>query len=83
VQLDWVAKLEHGAFCTAQALGYFRAEGLDVPLLQGGPNSYSLAKVTTKQAQLGHADSTNVLLTIYHVAELLAGIRHEIAFSSA
>lgn len=71
VQLDWVAEPEHGAFYTAQALGYFRAEGLDVTLLQGGPNSYSLTKVATNQAQLGQADSTNVLLAIYHGAPLL------------
>ncbi|KAB2648627.1 MAG: hypothetical protein DVB35_03875, partial [Verrucomicrobia bacterium] len=28
VQLDWVAEPEHGAFYTAEALGYYKAEGL-------------------------------------------------------
>src|SRR5476651_2003802 len=62
VQLDWVAEPEHGSFYTAEALGYFRDEGLDVTLLQGGPNAYSLNKVATNQAQIGQSDSTNVLL---------------------
>jgi NitT/TauT family transport system substrate-binding protein len=71
VQLDWVAEPEHGAFYTAEAMGYFRDEGLDVTLLQGGPNAYSLNKVATNQAQLGQSDSTNVLLAIQAGAPLL------------
>lgn len=71
VQLDWVAESEHGAFYTAEAMGYFRDEGLDVTLLQGGPNSYSLSKVATNQAQIGQADSTNVLLAIQAGAPLV------------
>jgi NitT/TauT family transport system substrate-binding protein len=71
VQLDWVAEPEHGAFYTAEALGYFRSEGLDVTLLQGGPNTYALQKVATNQAQLAQADSTSVLLAIQAGAPLL------------
>ena len=71
VQLDWVAEPEHGAFYTAQALGYFRDEGLDVTLLQGGPNAYALAKVGTNQAQIGQSDSTNTMLAIQAGAPLL------------
>lgn len=71
VQLDWVAEPEHGAFYTAEALGYFREEGLDVALLQGGPNTYVQAKVATNQAQLGQDDSTNALLAIQSGAPLL------------
>jgi NitT/TauT family transport system substrate-binding protein len=71
VQLDWVAEPEHGAFYTAEAMGYFRDEGLDVTLVQGGPNAYSLTKVATGQAQLGQADSTTVLLAIQSGAPLL------------
>ncbi len=71
VQLDWVAEPEHGSFYTAEALGYFRDENLDVTLLQGGPNAYSLNKVATNQAQLGQSDSTNVLLAIQSGAPLL------------
>jgi NitT/TauT family transport system substrate-binding protein len=71
VQLDWVAEPEHGSFYTAEALGYFHDEGLDVTLLQGGPNAYSLNKVATNQAQIGQSDSTNVLLAIQAGAPLL------------
>lgn len=71
VQLDWVAEPEHGAFYTAEAMGYFVEVGLDVTLVQGGPNSFSLNKVATGQAQLGQADSTNVLLAIESGAPLI------------
>ncbi len=71
VQLDWVAEPEHGAFYEAEALGYFKAEGLDVTLLQGGPNTYVQQKVATNQVQLGQADSTTVLLAIQAGAPLL------------
>ena len=71
VQLDWVAEPEHGAFYTAEALGYFRDEGLDVTLLQGGPNVYVQAKVATNQVQLGQADSTNAMLAIQAGAPLV------------
>jgi NitT/TauT family transport system substrate-binding protein len=64
VQLDWVAEPEHGAFYTAQALGYYKDEGLDVTLLQGGPNSYVQTKVATNQVQIGQDDSGNVLSSI-------------------
>jgi NitT/TauT family transport system substrate-binding protein len=71
VQLDWVAEPEHGAFYTAEAMGYFRDEGLDVTLLQGGPNAYALEKVGTNQAQIGQNDSTNTILAIQNGAPLL------------
>ncbi|HVW20103.1 MAG TPA: ABC transporter substrate-binding protein [Opitutaceae bacterium] len=71
VQLDWVAEPEHGAFYTAEALGYFKQEGLDVTLLQGGPNTYVQAKVATGQVQLGQDDSTNSLLAIQAGAPLV------------
>lgn len=71
VQLDWVAEPEHGALYTAEALGYFHEAGLDVTLVQGGPNSFSLNKVATGQAQLGQADSTNVILAIENGAPLI------------
>jgi NitT/TauT family transport system substrate-binding protein len=71
VQLDWVAEPEHGAFYTAEAMGYFRDEGLDVTLLQGGPNTYVQAKIATNQAQLGQDDSTNALVAIQSGAPLV------------
>ena len=62
VQLDWVAEPEHGGFYQAQARGFFRAEGLDVTIMPGGPNAYVLPRIATGQADIGQADSTNTLL---------------------
>lgn len=62
VQLDWVPEPEHGGFYQAQALGFFREEGLDVTLLPGGPNALVMPKVATGRADIGQADSTNTLL---------------------
>ena len=64
VQLDWVAEPEHGGFYQAQAKGYFRDAGLDVNLIQGGPNGFVLQKVATDQADIGQSDSTNTILAI-------------------
>ncbi|ACB76840.1 ABC transporter substrate-binding protein [Opitutus terrae] len=62
VQLDWMPEPEHGGFYQAQALGFFREEGLDVTLLPGGPNALVMPKVATGRADIGQADSTNTLL---------------------
>lgn len=62
VQLDWIPEPEHGGLYEAQELGYFKAEGLDVTLLPGGPNALVMPKVATGQADIGQADSTNTLL---------------------
>lgn len=64
VQLDWVAEPEHGGFYQAQARGFFKAAGLDVTIIPGGPNGFVLQKVATGKADLGQSDSTNVLLAI-------------------
>ncbi len=64
VQLDWVAEPEHGAFYTAEALGFFNAEGVDVKLIQGGANANVLEKVATNRANLGQWDSTNSMVAI-------------------
>jgi NitT/TauT family transport system substrate-binding protein len=71
IQLDWVAEPEHGGLYTAQALGYFIDEGLDVTLVQGGPGSYSLNKVGSNVAQVGQADSTSVVMATANGAPLL------------
>ncbi|GAB5562723.1 MAG: ABC transporter substrate-binding protein [Synoicihabitans sp.] len=64
VQLDWVAEPEHGGFYQAQAKSYFRDAGLDVTLIQGGPNAFATQKVATGQVQFAQADSTNTILAI-------------------
>lgn len=62
VQLDWVPEPEHGGLYQALAQGYFRDEGLEVVLVPGGPNAFVIPLVATGKADIGQADSTNVLL---------------------
>src|SRR5271169_6546363 len=64
LQLDWVAEPEHGGFYQALAKGYFRDAGLDVNIIQGGPNGFVTQKVATDQADIGQSDSTNSILAI-------------------
>ncbi len=64
VQLDWVSQPEHGGIYQALAKGYFSEAGLDVDVVQGGPNSFVMQKLATGQADIGQSDSTNTLLAI-------------------
>jgi NitT/TauT family transport system substrate-binding protein len=64
VQLDWVAEPEHGGLYQALAKGYFREAGLDVVLVQGGPNAFLMPKLATGKADIGQTDSTSTLLAI-------------------
>jgi NitT/TauT family transport system substrate-binding protein len=62
VQLDWMAEPEHGGLYQAQARGWFRAEGLDVTLLPGGPGTHVMPTVATGKADIGQADDVGTLL---------------------
>ena len=62
VQLDWVAEPEHGGFYQAEARGFFRAEGLDVTLIPGGPGANVMPTIATGKADIGQADSVGTLL---------------------
>lgn len=64
VQLDWVAEPEHGGFYQAQATGLFEAAGLNVTLIQGGPNAFPTQKAASGAVQFAQADSTNTILAI-------------------
>ena len=64
VQLDWVAEPEHGGIYQALAKGYFSEAGLDVTVIQGGPNAFVMQKLATGKADVGQSDSTNMLLAI-------------------
>lgn len=61
LQLDWYPQPEQGGFFTAQMLGYYRAEGLDVTLLPL-PQYGSVAQlVSTGKADFGLAASDQIL----------------------
>ena len=61
LQLDWYPQPEHGGFFTAQLLGYYKAEGLDVTLLPV-PQYGSVAQlVATGKADFGLGSSDQIL----------------------
>jgi len=61
LQLDWYPQPEHGGFFAAQALGYYKAEGLDVSLLPL-PQYGSVAQlVASGNAEFGLGSSDQVL----------------------
>lgn len=61
LQLDWYPQPEHGGFYTAQILGYYKAEGLDVTILPL-PQYGSVAQlVATGRADAGLGSSDQIL----------------------
>lgn len=61
LQLDWYPQPEHGGFYTAQMLGYYKTEGLDVTILPM-PQYGSVAQlISTGKADLGLGSSDQIL----------------------
>ena len=61
LQLDWYPQPEHGGFFTAQMLGYYKAEGLDV-MIEPLPQYGSVAQlVAGGKAEFGLGSSDQVL----------------------
>jgi NitT/TauT family transport system substrate-binding protein len=61
LQLDWYPQPEHGGFYTAQRLGYYKAEGLDVTILPL-PQYGSVAPiVASDKAEFGLSSSVEML----------------------
>src|ERR1035438_6730085 len=61
LQLDWYPQPEHGGFYTAQLLGYYKAEGLDVTLLPLSQYESAATMVTSGKADIGLASSDQIL----------------------
>ncbi len=61
LQLDWYPQPEHGGFYTAQLLGYYKAEGLDVTLLPLPQYESAATMVTSGKADIGLASSDQIL----------------------
>lgn len=70
LQTDWFAQPEHGGFYQALAKGYYEEAGLEVEILQGGPNAMTTQKVLkgTAHFAMNRAD------TIYGLATRGVGI---------
>lgn len=61
LQLDWYPQPEHGGFFTAQRLGYYKAEGLDVTILPL-PQYGSVAPIVASgKAEFGLGSSDQML----------------------
>jgi len=61
LQLDWYPQPEHGGFYTAQMLGYYKDEGLDVTLLPLPQYGSAAQLVSTGRADIGLGSSDQVL----------------------
>ncbi len=61
LQLDWYPQPEHGGFYTAQMLGYYKAEGLDVTLVPLPQYGSVAQQVASGKADFGLASSDQVL----------------------
>jgi NitT/TauT family transport system substrate-binding protein len=61
LQLDWYPQPEHGGFYTAQLLGYYKAEGLDVSFLPLTQYGSTATMVTSGKADFGLASSDQIL----------------------
>lgn len=63
-QTDWFPEPEHGGYYQALAKGFYAAEGLDVEILPGGPNSGFLTAVATGRADLGMTNGDDVITAV-------------------
>lgn len=61
LQLDWYPQPEHGGFFTAQMLGYYKAEGLDVTLLPLPQYGSAAQLVASGKADIGLGSSDQIL----------------------
>jgi NitT/TauT family transport system substrate-binding protein len=53
VQLKWATQAQFAGYYAAQALGYFSSEGLNVTLLEGGPEVTPEDVVAGGEADIG------------------------------
>ncbi len=64
LQTDWFAQPEHGGFYQAVAKGYYEEAGLEVTILEGGPNAMSVYKVLDGRAHFAMNRADNVMLFV-------------------
>ncbi len=64
VQTDWFAQPEHGGYYQAWAGGGYDAAGLEVEIIQGGPNALPLQSVARGRATFGFSRADDVIAAI-------------------
>jgi NitT/TauT family transport system substrate-binding protein len=62
LQTDWYPQPEMGGFYQAQLQGLYKAQGLDVEIVPGGPNVVAGQQVAAGTAQFGMGSSDSVLV---------------------
>ena len=74
LQADWYPQPEHGGFYTALLKGYYKAEGLDVQILPGGPYVSSEGLIANGTLQFGMNSSDHVLEAIANSDEPIVAV---------
>lgn len=72
LSLDWYPEAEHGGFIAADVHGEFAAEGLDVAIVPGRPDTPVLPQVATGRSAFGIADAASVLTARAQQAPVVA-----------
>jgi len=72
LQTDWYPQPEMGGFYQAQLEGLYKAEGLDVNIVPGGPFVIADQQVATGAAQFGMGSSDSVLVKVSQGLPLVA-----------
>ena len=62
LQLRWLPQAQFAGYYVAAAKGYYKAEGLDVVILPGGPNINTLQSASKNQADVVVQHMTDVLV---------------------
>ena len=63
-QLNWMAGGPNAGFAAAVAEGYYKAEGLDVTVVQGNGSANTAQLVANGRSQLAYADAVSVMQLI-------------------
>jgi NitT/TauT family transport system substrate-binding protein len=71
-QTDWYPQPEHGGFYQAQLEGLYKAEGLDVKIVPGGPFVIGDQQVATGAAQFAMGSSDQMLVRVSQGLPLVA-----------
>ena len=72
LQLNWFPESEHGGYYHAQLKGHYRAAGLEVTLLPGGPNTPVESQLISGRCEFGILNADKVLQTRAEGAPLVA-----------
>jgi NitT/TauT family transport system substrate-binding protein len=70
--LSWYAKPDFGGYYAAEELGFWKALGLRVTILPGGPNAQVEKRVLTEPFTVGTASADQVIMDVAHGLPLVA-----------